>query len=353
MKFAQEIYYKEKGHALVGSIAATGEISDRTATAQVTEVTDINNKFYAALNCLNSEDKIFFPLGNEQIIGAQLKKQISKHGLKLCPANTVEQAIALLIELTKQKPWRVIDKIKEWRIGIPSFGLLLVILWYALIRSPLPCYEQAINLLEQGEFIDAKTNIESCLNNKNRERNNDTLVAIYNQINTDLPVTIEFEYFKKNSVETLFKNLISTNSLSDILLGTQDGYRFKIVPEKNCYAYLFQFDSSEGVELLFPLALFTTENHYLTGHETYMIPGGENLFYLADEQHHGQITLYFMISFWRAKDVEKIFQEFERTYGDEKLKAREKLLNRIQIRKDVLESGIKGVLYKKDFFLQE
>ena len=98
LKFAQKIFQRTTGKELNFSVAATGIVDLPTKDAKVKRVAGINEKFKAALNCLNAGDKLFYPAENETEIEQSLKGNLTEKGIILHPVSTVEQAINLLFE---------------------------------------------------------------------------------------------------------------------------------------------------------------------------------------------------------------------------------------------------------------
>ena len=101
------------------------------------------------------------------------------------------------------------------------------------------------------------------------------------------------------------------------------------------------------------MSSFSFENHFFLSNRTYSIPGGENYFYIQDDIHQGSVTIYFLCSFWRAKDIEEAYDQYEEASSDQKREFRDGLLATIQQRATAIENGIKGIFYKKEFFLKE
>jgi len=372
LKFAQKIFQRATGRELNFSVAATGIVDLPTKKAQVKKVAGINEKFRAALSCLNAGDKLFYPAENEAEIDLSLKESLTKKGIVLHPVATVEQAINLLFEeylkttqLIPPRNWfekfkfgmkAIIAKIKEiytWKWLIILAIIALIAVPYFLILGRIPSYDQIINSLEYGEFSEVKGKIEYGLNKVKDENLISQFKELSDQLNTDLHLAIQFEYYESEDDSTSLSSQGEIQQLSDLSLSNHDGYRFKVSTNENCYFYLFQFDSNDGVELLYPLSSFSLENHFLLGNRTYSIPGGENYFYIQDDIHQGSVTIYFICSFWRAKDIEEAYYQYEEASPDQKRKFRDRLLLTIQQRAIAIDKGIKGIFYKKEFFLKE
>ncbi|NIA29344.1 MAG: DUF4384 domain-containing protein [Actinobacteria bacterium] len=341
VKFAQEIYRQSAGSELGYSVAATGELSGRTKGARVKKVSSINEKLLAAYECLKAGDKALYPIDNKSEIDPLLAEKLIQKKIQLCPVGTVKEAIECLFD------WKFQNKrnIRKWIPKIMAIAALAFIIYYIPRISPKPCYEQVTNRLQYGDLISAKEDVNRCL--KKHKNADPRLSEIAKQLNTDLYLTINFEYIKKDS------HSVSQKSLSDLTLSVGDGYRFSISPSVDCYFYLFQFDSNEGVELLFPLTAFSIENHKLRKNQVRLIPGGDNYFYLTKNTQQGTITFYFVATCWRAMDIEKVFQKYNHATRMSKLKYREELIKRMNSRRTLLKEGVKGLFYHKEYFIQE
>jgi len=298
LKFAQKIFQRTTGRELNFSVAATGIVDVPTKNAQVKRVEGINEKFKAALNCLNAGDKLFYPAENDIDIDLSLKNNLTEKGIVLHPVSTVEQAINLLfeeyhkpspppppdklIEKLKVKIKTIAAKIKEiytWKWLIVLAIIALITIPYFLIPGRIPSYDEIVNSLEYGKFSEAKGKIEHCLNKVKDENLISQLKGLSDQLSTDLHLAIQFEYYESEDDSTSLSSPGEIQQLSDLSLGNHDGYRFKVSTNENCYFYLFQFDSNDGVELLYPLSSFSLENHFFLSQKTYSIPGGDGEFY--------------------------------------------------------------------------
>lgn len=358
LEFAREIYKKATGKTLEYSFAATGELDKRTREAGVKKVEAIEEKFKAALKNLKAGDKLFYPLKNEQDINPILKATILNKGIILCPVSTVEGAIELLFEnysIIPKKAGRADHLMRKLMFGILAVSLIFALIFiFNLFTHPVSSgYDQIIYSLEHGKFIKTKNEIKTFLNKTQDGNLIRDLEGLKQQLDSDLFFAINFEYYEKENEIIANKNQAPILELQDLSLSNNDGYRFKVTANKNCYFYLFQFDSEKSVELLFPLSSFSMENHFLISERSYSIPGANNYFFIQDEIHQGLITIYFIASFWRAKDIEQAFYEYEAAKPGKKKLYQDKLLERMFIRSKLYEKGIKGIFFKKEFFLKE
>jgi len=98
LKLAAEVYCQKTGKALDHAIAATGVVSDGTAKAEVRRVGGISAKLQAAIGCLNSGDKVFYPAQNYPEVDPEVYAEAAAKGIEFISVNTVAEAIARLLE---------------------------------------------------------------------------------------------------------------------------------------------------------------------------------------------------------------------------------------------------------------
>jgi hypothetical protein len=353
LKFAYELYQKKTDQKLPISIAATGELSSSGGDAKVNGISEINRKLMAAIDKLKAGDKIFYPDDNDKEIDSSLRDRILNHGIELYPIRSVKESILKLLELPIPDPddSTPIEKKPKKRKLFWMTGIIVTLLIIVYFMFQPSCYDQVLYKLEYGKLIEAKEICESCLG----ESSEDSLLnVLYSTIKTNLNVLIDFEFLPKGlESEREVISLTKGASLSRILIQSQDGYRLKVIPQKGCFLYIFQFDSNNGLEKLFPLSDFKMNDHHLNAYTQYLIPGNNYLFYPSDPSHHGQITLYAVASPWQAKDVEEIFNKYESATVRNKTQYYEKLIERLHLRDLALKDEIKGIFYKREIFLQE
>lgn len=358
LQFVQEILRIEKNYTIGYSIAVTGAVSDRTGRAKVQKVDSITEKIETAIQILKAGDKIIFPEANQIEVEESLRRKIIKKKIILCPVQTVDQALDIILESYRSlEPKKEIKRtnffiiFKSRTIQIASVAVVIIIITMFFIfnkSSPEDYYNKIIKNLESGEFESANKIYKDFLLSFADDTTSIRWQSLKNYFVDELNLDIVFEYFKEDS------QLITTNkSISDILLGTDDGYRFKITASYDCYLYILQIDSNNGVELLFPLSSFALKNHYLKKNIQYFIPGGDNYFYLSDYNHHGNILVYIIASSWRSLDIEKSFTDYEQSSSLNKLEKFESLVKHIEERKASTDAEIKGIYYSEEKLLQE
>lgn len=97
LKLAQVIHLRMTGRDLDFSIAATGVLTDGMARAEIKRVSGIDAKFKGAMDCLKSGDWFFYPMENETDISQEMRDEALRHGIKLVPMASVEQAVFCLL----------------------------------------------------------------------------------------------------------------------------------------------------------------------------------------------------------------------------------------------------------------
>jgi len=122
--------------------------------------------------------------------------------------------------------------------------------------------------------------------------------------NNNLAVDVNFYYESSGRLQEL-KNGTSLRSKTDF-------YYVYFRPEKDCYIYIYQVDSSGAVYQLFPNKKYSAESNPLRAQASYYIPEN-NRFYLDDVL--GKEQLYLIASKKPAPKVEKLFSEMKSAYS--------------------------------------
>lgn len=360
LKFAHKVLIKERGIPPDFQISATGAISDHTADARVTRVDGINKKVAAAIAVLKEGDLLFYPEANDADLDATWRTKAEHNGIRLKPVATVAEAIKVLLPAEpspkqKKENSRFLKSAQNKLLFL--LGALVVAALILLFNTGNPCSgEQLKNiyaLIESGDFWQAKAVLESCLNEDDggacSQSNPEAFQALWQQIHSKLYVGLAFEYKRKNPLNN---HAPDTTPFENLTLQVGDGYRFSFEPDTACYAYFLQFNSEFEVELLFPLSSFAMENHLLDGMIKHQIPAGDNFFLLSDSTHQGDLTLYLIASYWRAKDLEEAYEALDNSEPMDSQAVRKNLLDRILLRQRAIEDGFGGIFFEKKSFLQ-
>jgi len=130
------------------------------------------------------------------------------------------------------------------------------------------------------------------------------------------------------------------------------GFKLHLIPGDTCYLNIYQLDSHNNLDQLFPNSGATPEKNPLRAGKTYRIPSGEKRFIL--DQNTGQETLYFVASRWPSRDLEELFEQFKNASGQkEKDTYCKRLIERIKARHHARSAGVEGCFYKEYAFQHE
>lgn len=327
---------------LCNSIAATGEVSGHGGRAKVCRVGHINAKIAAALGSLKGGDLIVYPKDNDPEIDNGLRQRAEQCEIELVPVGTVKEAL-IAVGILIREHWLSRMPMKY---GLAS-ALILSAIGILFLWSRSNQITSPLHLAQYGQFSEARDAAIQAIKDSISTASVAESALLLRRLQTPLSIRIAFGYDKANDTG------IKQNKLDNVVLSKGDGYRFDITPSLDCFFYAFQFDSNNEVELLFPLTNFSMENHLLRGSTLYAVPASGSYFYLEDSTHQGQLTLYFLASFWQAKDVEEKYQQYENATADLKRARSEELLTRIHERGKALKQGINGLFFSKAAFLQE
>jgi len=118
-----------------------------------------------------------------------------------------------------------------------------------------------------------------------------------------------------------------------IRLTAEDNFRLYIEPIQNAYIYIFIYDESGNLALVFPeiYSVFDTEYYYKMG---YFIPDEEDWFYL--EKDSNNLEIYIIAASKRLNKLEKLASKYISFIKDVDLnpkdiiKSRETVLNEIK-----------------------
>lgn len=333
---------------LCNSIAATGEVSGHGGRAKVCRVGHINAKIAAALGSLKGGDLIVYPKDNDPEIDNGLRQRAVQCEIELIPVGTVKEAL-IAVGILIRENW--LSRMLHWlsrtlmKYGLASAMILsaigILFLWSKTDQVITP-----LDLVQYGRFSEARNAAILAMKDSTSAASVAESAPLLRRLQTPLSIRIAFEYDKANDTG------IKQNKHNDVVLSKGDGYRFDITPSLDCFFYAFQFDSNNEVELLFPLAGFSMENHLLHGSTLYGIPASDSYFFLEDSTHQGQLTLYLLASSWRAKDIEEKYQQYENASVELRRTLSDELLARIYARDKALKQGFKGLFFNKAAFLQ-
>lgn len=341
IKFALKLYKNQIKIESDFSIAATGIIEIDEGATQVKPVEKINKKLEAVLTCLQVGDFFFYPAANDHEIDPHLKTKIVEKGISLHSVENVDQVFKILFKIDEQDGGTL-----KWMLAALLICTVMILAVYMLFfKTDMSCYDKAVQKLEHGEFIEAKKTSDEC----RHETENDRIRVLAAKIDDELNLSADFIYIKSNTPEN---NAAETNS--PLLLDTNDGYRFEIQTSQDCFLYIFQINSETETERLFPLSAYILNQHHLPKNRLIKIPGGENMFYLDNKIHHGTMTIFIVASFWRLRNLENIYNEYEDSQSAPiKRKLHDALINSFKSYSALKNKGIHCIFYKELSFIQE
>jgi len=332
------------------TVAATGELSDLTGQAEVNPVRSLMEKLQAACELLRSGDKILYPARNREQIGADLLQAIEGKGIELIPVATVAEAGRIIDAWFSAQPEQA--KPKRARFGFSrrrrrylgaALGIVVMaIAAVCIIRANSVHEAKVLESIERGEF--ASIRIDHLIHSAHPG-----LRPLAEQAAVPLHLQSNFIYLENN--RPLQQDMATLSIMQNVELDSSEGYRFEVQTDRPCYVYLFQFEGSSNVELLFPASSFDLGNHLLQDHHLYLIPGGINYFYFRAVEVRCMVTVYVLGSLWRALDIEKLCQSYDQARTAEKKKEyRDQLLQQIQQRLLAIENGWNGLHVSKGAF---
>lgn len=113
----------------------------------------------------------------------------------------------------------------------------------------------------------------------------------------------------------------------DTVLYSGDYFRLLVRPVRECYAYVFWYDSRKDLKILFPYTLDQFDKDW-SSNELYYIPGGREWFQL--DEMKGQEELHLLVSRERLLGLEQLLDSFTAAAGEGKDSLKMKVLNEIR-----------------------
>ena len=211
-------------------------------------------------------------------------------------------------------PWRsaavALARLPSWRtIGGVALAISVLALatgsvyLYLNRRPPQPFEAQRVlatvdSLLADKGQVDQAAELlrSSIVRNPGDPALNDRLAAVRNGI----VIEMQFLYAPKGGGRTL------SGRDGESALSSDDSYYLRIKTAEKCYAYVFQRDSRDAVQQLFPNPAWVGTSNPLLPGET-RIPAADqqnSWFYLDDTV--GEESIYLLASRWPQRDLEKL-----------------------------------------------
>ncbi len=192
------------------------------------------------------------------------------------------------------------------------------------------------DLLAQGEFLQGKYEIESL---KASHPSDEKVDITLNKITESINIKTDLIVYPGRSVRPEGMVKISSGN----------GFQLLFRPEDAIHLYIFQIDSHDNLQQLFPNIDATDDHNPLNADTAYQIPTGDSWFIL--DLKSGMETIYFLASRWPALDLEKLFSRYnEAADDDQKNQYRQELVERIEVRRQAYADNMGGCFYKEFSF---
>ena len=131
------------------------------------------------------------------------------------------------------------------------------------------------------------------------------------------------------------------------VISSEHGFRLEFTPSDNCYLYVYHIDSHKNVTQLFPNPEASEEGNPLQGGRTYGIP---NDYFILD-RNTGLETIFFVASRLPATDLEDCYARLAgASAGQQRDTYYNELVERIKVRRQAMDAGIKGCLFQEQVF---
>ncbi|HOX84532.1 MAG TPA: hypothetical protein PKW76_06225 [bacterium] len=334
------------------SVAATGELGELSDQSAIHPIDAFPEKLNTAVALLKRGDKFFYPKDNEKEISDALRQKVAAKGLELYPVTSTFEVAKYVREWfpVEQKTWkRKLDSF--FRFAKAHNKLMAFVCLFVLCGLLWNFFEQGMNQQELVAFVE-KGEFESVPLERLRAAEDPDLRRLAHKTRTPLTLKCDFVYLDHDRPR--LQDASSLNLMQNANLNSEAGYRFEVLAEMRCFFYLFQFEGNTMVELLFPASSFDLENHFLQDQQLYFIPGGIQYFYFKVSHSRQLVTLIFLGSLWRARDIEILCRKYDQSQSLDKKKGyRDEILHRIQRRSQALDNGWEGLYVQKSYFWRQ
>jgi len=171
--------------------------------------------------------------------------------------------------------------------------------------GPKPGPSKIRELLEKGEFAEAKRVLESMKNGSGPEVDH-----VRQEMDTRLDLMVKFQYQRPHSGPSGKMDLTSPR-LANLTLTPKDNYRMFIETLSPAYLYVFQVDAEGRVDRLFPNPFYNKTDNPVLPLLSLQIPFAHSEWlYLEEiprEAPPRRNTLYFLASPWPAKHLDELY----------------------------------------------
>lgn len=125
-----------------------------------------------------------------------------------------------------------------------------------------------------------------------------------------------------------------------LVIASGGGFKIRFTLDDVGFLYVYQLDSHNKLDQLFPNEAATTQGNPLQAGKTYQIPAKEEDYFILD-QSPGMERVHLVASRWLAKDLEELAEQFLKADETSKDHYRELLLARLKARRQscAVEAG--------------
>jgi hypothetical protein len=353
IRFMEHLLATRNVRVVSFSVAATGELSDHTDNAIILPVKFLPEKISAALTVLKSGDKVFYPQGNQDDIGDELRRKAGSQKIELVPVATAEQMAEIIRRWFHdgrphllREAWNRLVRLlarHTWTLILAAATVLAALLYWSLTSGLNR--QTLIRFIEQGQFDRVPlARLQSARDPR--------LLGLAQQTSASLTMSNSFIY-QENDQQVL-QNATFMTRMQNVALCDSQGYRFEVEVDRSCYYYLFQFQDGGLIDLLFPASNFDLNNHFLQDHTHNFIPACNSYFYFTRPASHRLVTLFFLGSVWRARDLEALCRSYGQAQSDSARNVYyDRLIQGLQRRSDALADGWGGIYLLQGYFWRQ
>jgi serine/threonine protein kinase len=191
-------------------------------------------------------------------------------------------------------------------------------------------------LLAKGEYLDAVRKLGEL---KSAFPENQEVNLLFDQMGRKLSVKIDL-------LASPGQGALQGNMQA---IASGGGFQLKFTPDDDCYLYIYQMDSHNKLDRLFPNPKAHSLGGYVQADNNYIVPSAGDYFVL--DSNVGQETIYFVASRWPAKDLEELHAKLDNSSDDlQKAAYQGELLDRVRARGKAIAAGVSGCFYTEYAF---
>ncbi len=152
----------------------------------------------------------------------------------------------LIIVKNPEDIWK--DLYQKLTKALPA-SLVRIGILYDSGGGPVPSYQQVMESLHNGDYQKAMDKLREAL----KVTEDEQLKELNEKLNNKLKVDIVLRYLKDGKAVT------ATRIDPKLTLSSDTPYSISLKPSSNCYLYVFQVDSADKVDIVFPNAEYSTK----------------------------------------------------------------------------------------------